>query len=255
MSSLADQLAAKKKSGLRETITHIRTSTGALYEERKDPKTGKLVKIHTGQQILPAFQTQAALGYSTIPAWTYGKLPTTTTTTTATADAKTTTTTNSKSTSGGGSGGSEGWYKIPTLSTAPKPSPPSQDTKQTTPTPVALLALTKLPPLPSQLSVVSYNVWFADVYWMERARGLFAIIETLAPHVICLQEVTPRFLHLLSTQSWCQQHYIMSDVATVSSATATIDPLPAHLTFSGGNTVNPYVLCYFCCPPPTTVLF
>jgi endonuclease/exonuclease/phosphatase family metal-dependent hydrolase len=61
------------------------------------------------------------------------------------------------------------------------------------------------------LSFVTYNVWFADHMWQERAEALFKIIEQLRPDVACLQEVTPRFINLIQQQTWLRENYIISD--------------------------------------------
>ena len=38
-----------------------------------------------------------------------------------------------------------------------------------------------------RLTMVSYNVWFAEHMQEQRARALFALLESLMPDVICLQ--------------------------------------------------------------------
>jgi hypothetical protein len=43
--------------------------------------------------------------------------------------------------------------------------------------------------LPEELSVVTFNVWFDEELKKERAQGLFDLIKTKDPDVICLQEV------------------------------------------------------------------
>jgi endonuclease/exonuclease/phosphatase (EEP) superfamily protein YafD len=44
------------------------------------------------------------------------------------------------------------------------------------------------------LTVVSFNVWFADERWQERQDELVNLLQSRTPDLICLQEVTPRFM-------------------------------------------------------------
>ena len=61
------------------------------------------------------------------------------------------------------------------------------------------------------LTVVTYNVWFSKHRQRERALSLFSILENSDADVICLQEVTPFFLQLLTEQDWMRKRYILSD--------------------------------------------
>lgn len=71
-----------------------------------------------------------------------------------------------------------------------------------------------------QISFVTFNVWFSNAFFEQRAAALFRIIDSLHPHFVCLQEVTPRFVALLREQGWVQRDYLCSDAI--------------------GTTVNPY---------------
>ncbi len=59
---------------------------------------------------------------------------------------------------------------------------------------------------------------------------MFEILEKSAAHVICLQEVTPHFLELLSEQDWVRRDYVLSDSpkcpTTVSSLRPSSEDLP-----------------------------
>ena len=61
------------------------------------------------------------------------------------------------------------------------------------------------------LTVVTYNVWFSQHRQRERALSLFGILEHSDADVICLQEVTPFFLQLLTEQAWMRKRYMLSD--------------------------------------------
>ena len=74
--------------------------------------------------------------------------------------------------------------------------------------------------------VVTYNVWFADLYWEERAKAMFGILKHSNADAICLQEVTPRFLELLKQQQWLQDSYYLSD-SSGNSVSAPLKPFCA----------------------------
>jgi hypothetical protein len=63
----------------------------------------------------------------------------------------------------------------------------------------------------AEIRCVSYNVWFVDRFFDERRQALCAILERERPHVICLQEITERFLHYISSLPWVQAEYLISD--------------------------------------------
>lgn len=60
------------------------------------------------------------------------------------------------------------------------------------------------------LVVLSLNVWF-EPYWFDtRARCQREWFERLEADVLCLQEVTPRYLQLLKNDPWVQRTYCFS---------------------------------------------
>lgn len=66
------------------------------------------------------------------------------------------------------------------------------------------------PSLPSVLSCVSYNIWFAQFFIKERAVALAELLEKLMPSIICLVEVRPEPLTLLMGLPWVQEKYYLS---------------------------------------------
>eukprot|EP00981_Chlorochromonas_danica_P011146 scaffold3779_cov254-Ochromonas_danica.AAC.6 len=62
------------------------------------------------------------------------------------------------------------------------------------------------------LSVLTWNIWFDRFERKARGDAVVKICEDLLPHVICLQEVTPTFLHhSLSLSSTLLANYHCSD--------------------------------------------
>lgn len=66
-------------------------------------------------------------------------------------------------------------------------------------------------PLQNTLKIVSYNVWFVKKNWEVRTDALCEILESIEPHVICLQEVTERALQRILTKPWLFGKYAISD--------------------------------------------
>ncbi|GJP55120.1 hypothetical protein CLOM_g14107 [Closterium sp. NIES-68] len=63
------------------------------------------------------------------------------------------------------------------------------------------------PPL-AAITIVSLNVWFNEEAALEqRMAAIGAIIQEHRPHVVCLQEVTPRILSLFAAQSWFNAYH------------------------------------------------
>eukprot|EP00732_Lithocolla_globosa_P004487 Lithocolla_globosa_v1_NODE_4156_length_1498_cov_11.607762.p1 type:complete len:396 gc:universal NODE_4156_length_1498_cov_11.607762:1324-137(-) len=58
---------------------------------------------------------------------------------------------------------------------------------------------------------VTYNVWFSDFQQQPRCHALISLLEQLEPHLVCFQEVTEVFLKTLSSHSWIQDKYVLSD--------------------------------------------
>ncbi len=61
------------------------------------------------------------------------------------------------------------------------------------------------------LSALTFNVWFGDFAVEPRARAVVSIIEALAPTFVALQEVTPRFLAVLTESVVVRERYWLSD--------------------------------------------
>lgn len=61
---------------------------------------------------------------------------------------------------------------------------------------------------PPEFSVLTFNVWFANVSWKHRADILFKLVEVHQPTIICFQEVTREFQEYAATQEVMQQ-YVM----------------------------------------------
>lgn len=59
----------------------------------------------------------------------------------------------------------------------------------------------------SQLSLVTYNIWFEAVAREERCRGLSDLLAGLRPDIIGLQEATLRMLRPLLEQDWVRRDY------------------------------------------------
>jgi len=64
----------------------------------------------------------------------------------------------------------------------------------------------------SDFTVATLNVWFADYYFEERCHAILALLESLQPDVITLQEVTPAFLKEVQHTPWVQASYTLSDL-------------------------------------------
>lgn len=62
------------------------------------------------------------------------------------------------------------------------------------------------------LKFVSYNVWFSEENWINRATALFNLIKQQDPDFICLQEVTPHFLKYLLEYEFFQKLYFINDI-------------------------------------------
>ncbi|KNC50883.1 endonuclease/exonuclease/phosphatase family protein [Thecamonas trahens ATCC 50062] len=62
-----------------------------------------------------------------------------------------------------------------------------------------------------RLRIVSWNVFFADGYWIERLHAALCELRALDPHVICLQEVMPRSLNHILAHAWIRNNFVVSD--------------------------------------------
>ena len=65
--------------------------------------------------------------------------------------------------------------------------------------------------LPKELTILSYNVWFADQQWKERRTKLLEMLKEINPDIFCLQEVTHRFLWGLCEDEYIREHFEISD--------------------------------------------
>ena len=68
-----------------------------------------------------------------------------------------------------------------------------------------------VPPEP-ELRVLTWNVWFGDHMFAERAAALRSELARRRPHVVALQEVTGELLELLLAEPWLRSAYQISDV-------------------------------------------
>jgi len=67
-------------------------------------------------------------------------------------------------------------------------------------------------PIPTQFSVITFNTWFSSHRQKERTDALLDILQTEAPTVICLQEVTSTNLNIITSNEFIRRAYIMSDI-------------------------------------------
>jgi len=65
--------------------------------------------------------------------------------------------------------------------------------------------------MPGPLGVLTYNVWFDESNYEERAQILFGQILEADPDVVALQEVTPRFRKLLDESTLGDQYHIWAE--------------------------------------------
>lgn len=59
---------------------------------------------------------------------------------------------------------------------------------------------------PDVLRLATYNVWFGEWGFVERARALLKLLEDENADVIALQEVTPEFLEILDEFEWVRAY-------------------------------------------------
>ncbi len=64
----------------------------------------------------------------------------------------------------------------------------------------------------SRLTVVTFNVWFAEFEFRRRTTALLRILRECDAEVIALQEVTPRLLAVLLQTPWIRSRYALSDI-------------------------------------------
>lgn len=64
-----------------------------------------------------------------------------------------------------------------------------------------------------QLTIATFNVWFAPTFFNERCQALLALLAQHTPDIIALQEVTPAFLQQILSEPWVQADYSVSDIS------------------------------------------
>lgn len=62
------------------------------------------------------------------------------------------------------------------------------------------------------LSVATWNVWFGEYGFEERAGALLAELERRCLDIVALQEVTPRLLKIITACDWVREFYTLSEV-------------------------------------------
>lgn len=68
----------------------------------------------------------------------------------------------------------------------------------------------EIPITKSELSFITYNVWFESHNFKNRINALFLIFEKYQPDFICLQEVTQEFINGLIVQNFIKENYFIS---------------------------------------------
>ena len=61
------------------------------------------------------------------------------------------------------------------------------------------------------LRLVTYNVWFSEYRQQIRAQAIFGILSATKADIVCLQEVTPKFLSWLREEEFVRTNYALSD--------------------------------------------
>ena len=60
------------------------------------------------------------------------------------------------------------------------------------------------------LKFITYNVWFEDYDFEERADELSKILENSCPDYICLQEVTYKFVKIITAKPFVMKEYYVT---------------------------------------------
>lgn len=71
----------------------------------------------------------------------------------------------------------------------------------------------------TELTVATYNVWFAEFWFRERCRAWLGIVKNCHADAIAVQEITPDSLALILQQDWVRENYFISDITG-----ETVDP-------------------------------
>jgi hypothetical protein len=64
----------------------------------------------------------------------------------------------------------------------------------------------------AEFSLLTWNVWFDDYQFTARVDHICKFIESADVDVVCLQEVTPRFIFQLRDQSWLTKYDVSDDL-------------------------------------------
>lgn len=70
---------------------------------------------------------------------------------------------------------------------------------------------------PVELTILNLNIWFSPFERERRFKSILESIGRLRPSVVCLQEVIPEFLTMLSECYWFKEHYV-SPTCEIGSA-------------------------------------
>ena len=84
---------------------------------------------------------------------------------------------------------------------------------------------------PTELKLLTWNVWFDKTRINSRSSRVFELLRLYDADVVCLQEVTPKFVELLLSQPWACERYAFS-------TTDCSEPPWESNTLAGG--VSPY---------------
>jgi len=77
-----------------------------------------------------------------------------------------------------------------------------------------------------ELILVTYNVWFEDHHLEERFKALCNILIETNADIICLQEVTPKFLKLLRKEEWIKKYSILDPVGEDPYGVCLLSKIP-----------------------------
>jgi tyrosyl-DNA phosphodiesterase 2 len=87
-------------------------------------------------------------------------------------------------------------------------------------------------PALSELRLLTYNVWFENVAQEARMASIGRSISARAPHVVCLQEVTPQLERMLRAGAWSRDYALSPSPATSYYSLLAIRlPLGRSVTF------------------------
>eukprot|EP01080_Neovahlkampfia_damariscottae_P005304 gene5304-8922_t len=96
-----------------------------------------------------------------------------------------------------------------------------------------------------ELTIMTFNVWFDRFYFKDRVSEIISILKSSSAHVVCLQEVIPQFIKILTEDDWIKKTCYISDsngtnmrlyglltISTIPIESFTIQTLP---TMQGRN--------------------